>query len=281
MLNLLQRISSHADQYPDRPAVISGELSLTYKELDDYSDRLALYLDGKCRGSSAPVVVYGHKHPFMLVCFLACVKSGHAYCPVDTSVPPSRVQMILDNAGAPLVFSLDPLPVQHSQAWEIGLDQIKELLKEDRISSQEIQVLKQALRPVQGEETFYIIFTSGSTGIPKGVQISSDCLNHFLEWSVSLGNSPEEKNGTVFLNQAPFSFDLSVMDLYTCLACAGTLWCLDKDTQKDYSLLIASLKRSGASVFVSTPSFADLCLCEPGFTQESLPSLSLFLFCGY
>ena len=66
-----------------------------------------------------------------------------------------------------------------------------------------------------------IIFTSESTGTPKGVKITADCLNHFLEWSVGLGGPAEEKQGAVFLNQAPFSFDL-----YTCLACGGIL-CAD------------------------------------------------------
>ena len=98
-----------------------------------------------------------------------------------------------------------------------------------------------------------IIFTSGSTGTPKGVKITADCLNHFLEWSVGLGGPAEEKQGAVFLNQAPFSFDLSVMD---------------------------SLKDSGAGVWVSTPSFTELCLADPGFEERLLPRLRAFLFCG-
>ncbi len=125
-----------------------------------------------------------------------------------------------------------------------------------------------------------IIFTSGSTGTPKGVKITADCLNHFLEWSVGLGGPAEEKQGAVFLNQAPFSFDLSVMDLYTCLACGGTLWCLEKEVQEDYQKLMDSLKDSGAGVWVSTPSFAELCLADPGFEERLLPRLRAFLFCG-
>ena len=77
---------------------------------------------------------------------------------------------------------------------------------------------------VKGEEVFYIIFTSGSTGSPKGVQVTADNLNHYLQWSVDLGTARADKQGKVFLNQAPFSFDLSVMDMYTCLASGGTLY---------------------------------------------------------
>ena len=125
-----------------------------------------------------------------------------------------------------------------------------------------------------------MIFTSGSTGNPKGVQITSDCLNHYLDWSVGLGNTRDEKEGRIFLNQAPFSFDLSVMDLYTCLACGGTLFPLTKTEQADFSLLLPALANSGASVWVSTPSFADMCLRDPNFDSDLLPQLRLFLFCG-
>ena len=82
------------------------------------------------------------------------------------------------------------------------------------------------------------------------------------------------------MNQAPFFFDLSVMDLYTCLACGGTLWCLEKEVQEDYQKLMDSLKDSGAGVWVSTPSFAELCLADPGFEERLLPRLRAFLFCG-
>ena len=49
--------------------------NLTYKNLIEYSDKLAFYLEEKLREDKNPIVVYGHKHPFMLVYFLASVKS--------------------------------------------------------------------------------------------------------------------------------------------------------------------------------------------------------------
>lgn len=116
--------------------------------------------------------------------------------------------------------------------------------------------------------------------MPKGVQITRACLENYLEWSVDLGTKRPQKEGKVFLNQAPFSFDLSVMDLYTCLACKGTLWTLDKETQNNFSSMMDSLKRSGASVWVSTPSFADICLSDALFEQGLMKQMELFLFCG-
>lgn len=86
--------------------------------------------------------------------------------------------------------------------------------------------------------------------------------------------------GYVFLNQAPFSFDLSVMDLYLCLALGGTEFALDKELLGDMPRLFPVLGESDASVWVSTPSFVDICLADRNFRQDLLPHMRTFLFCG-
>ena len=272
-MNILERIRQNSLAHPDRPAVVSGDEKLTWGELEQLSTRLAAHLEQACGDNRAPVAVYGHKSPLMLVCFLACVRSGRAYCPIDISVPESRAQLILDQMDSPVVLATEELSCDCKEKELWSLEKLKSLL------SQKLPPLPEA-KAVSGEDTYYIIFTSGSTGTPKGVQITASCLNHYLDWSVTLGTSPEQKQGQIFLNQAPFSFDLSVMDLYTCLACGGTLFCLSKTAQADYRLLLNRLGASGAQVWVSTPSFADICLTDPAFSQKLLPHLELFLFCG-
>src|SRR5205085_6220972 len=79
---------------------------------------------------------------------------------------------------------------------------------------------------VKDEDNFYIIYTSGSTGNPKGVQISANNLQSFVDWMIE--DFPIT-GGLRFLNQAPFSFDLSVMDLYPALVSGGTLFALTKE----------------------------------------------------
>jgi D-alanine--poly(phosphoribitol) ligase subunit 1 len=122
------------------------------------------------------------------------------------------------------------------------------------------------------------MFTSGSTGEPKGVVITAGCLNSFLEWN--LNEHPFEPNSETFLNQAPFSFDLSVMDLYPSLLTGGTLYSITKDEIANPRQLFQSLHHSQATTWVSTPSFAELCLSEPSFSAQLLPRLRRFLFCG-
>lgn len=278
-MNILRRISEYAGNCPDKVAVSNGRQELTYGELWDYSDRLAAWLlaeaSGERKAEKAPVAVYGHKHPWMLVCFLACVKSGRAYCPIDVSVPDARTELILQALPSRLVLSTEKLCADTAGKQVVGPEKLQKIFALD--GAKELPGEKDW---VSGDETYYIIFTSGSTGTPKGVQISADCLNHYLDWSVGLGSTPEQKQGQVFLNQAPFSFDLSVMDLYTSLACGGTLFCLEKQVQSDYRMLMDSLEKSNADVWVSTPSFAEMCLSERGFSEKLMPRLSVFLFCG-
>ena len=278
-MNILNQISEYASICPERTAICCDGLSVTYGELELYSGRLARYLGQQCGQDHSPIAVYGHKHPLMLVSFLACVKSGRAYCPIDTSVPDSRVKMILDALDSPILLTLSPLHGDCKNKRPLSLREIDRIIHTD-FPSVDIRMEETRPEPVLGEDIFYIIFTSGSTGTPKGVTITEQNLSNFLDWSITLGTPTNAKKGKVFLNQAPFSFDLSVLDLYTCLAVGGTLWCLTNDVQKDYRKLLDSLKRSGASIMVSTPSFADMCLSDPGFTQTSLPELGLFLFCG-
>lgn len=250
-------------------AYIHNGETLSYQDLLQKANRLAHYLQSELKDDKTPIPVYGHKDPLMLICFLACVKSGRAYCPIDAGIPKNRIEAILETVQSSIVLSSEELDVaQNGIVDKTKLYEIIDTHTEEIDSSYALT----------SEDIFYIIFTSGSTGIPKGVQISYANLNHFLEWSIPLANA--QSKAKVFINQAPFSFDLSVMDLYTSLGSGGTLFTLDKELQKDYHTLFEALASSKANVWVSTPSFADMCLVDKSFCEDMMPDMETFLFCG-
>ena len=73
---------------------------ITYGQLKAKSDALAAWIASRDDiPGGVPIVVYGHKSPLMLASFLACVKSGHAYVPVDVVYPRDRVASIIDQLG--------------------------------------------------------------------------------------------------------------------------------------------------------------------------------------
>ncbi len=253
-MRLQQQIRHYAEVCPDRAAHVSGARRLTYRELWERSGVLAALLLERYGTDRRPLVVRGHKEPEMLVAFLAAVRSGRPYVPVDLSIPQERFERIAAAAGACEVWYAASLPqgienAAPSDEAAVGLD-----------------------------DTFYMIFTSGSTGEPKGVPITLGNLTDFVTWMMTEQNFTPQ--GETFLNQAPFSFDLSVMDLYLSLATGGTLFSLEKATVDVPAQLFKALAGSGVTTWVSTPSFAVMCLAEKSFTQAMLPELRRFLFCG-
>ncbi len=254
-MHLLDRIDHWGRTAPERIAHRSGERTLTYGELLAQSDALAGWIEAELGVSRAPVAVHGHKEPEMLIAFLAAVKSGRPYVPIDSSIPAQRVERIVEGAGAALVLTPE---------------RVAQLAGERREGVN--------LRRVEAGDPFYILFTSGSTGEPKGVVITLANLTHFVDWMLTEQKFTEL--GETFLNQAPFSFDLSVMDLMPSLATGGTLFSITKDHVANLKKLYEAFVVSGVTTWVSTPSFAQMCCIEKTFGQGMLPGLRRFLFCG-
>ena len=253
-MNVIERIDHWAAEAPERIAHLSGDRTLTYGELRRRSDGLASYLTAHFGEDRSPIAVLGHREPEMLIAFLGAVKSGRPYVPMDTTLPQTRIDQIVASSNA--TFVLTP-------------DQIRQFPPGERRSP---------ITPVEKNDPFYILFTSGSTGEPKGVIITLACLEHFLSWM--LAQQQFSERGEAFLNQAPFSFDLSVMDLYCSLVTGGTLFSISRDLIENPKKLYSALANSGVTTWVSTPSFAQMCLVEDNFAEAMLPRVRRFLFCG-
>ncbi|KLU64113.1 D-alanine--poly(phosphoribitol) ligase subunit 1 [Desulfosporosinus acididurans] len=275
---LLQQIDQWAKSAPLRLAHRYKEQVLTYADLKTYSDVLAYWLFQKATrnsGTKRPIIIYGHKESEMLVFFLACIKAGHPYIPIDKSIPTDRILKIIESSGAELILSPTTLPQKMKVKSLIYLDNLHlpaifDLAPQNAKPQSEWQI--------GIDDVWYIIFTSGSTGEPKGVQITQRSLESFVAW-VNRDYLPEQQK-EIFLNQAPFSFDLSVLDLYMSLSNGGTLWSVDQEQISNPKDLFYSLHESQISYWISTPSFAEICLMDPNFTEELLPKLRYFLFCG-
>ena len=253
-MNLLDQIDHWALAAPNAIAHISGDKRLTYGELRRRSDALAADLTKRFGNDRSPIAVLGHREPEMLIAFLGAVKSRRPYVPLDTVLPQQRIDKILAISRPALLLTPEDVTKLSSPA-----------------------ALAPATR-AQRDDPFYILFTSGSTGEPKGVIITLGCLEHFVAWMCE-----EQKFvplGETFLNTAPFSFDLSVMDLYCSLTTGGTLFSISRDLVANPKMLYRAFGNSGATTWVSTPSFAHMCLVEEKFAEGMLPRIRRFLFCG-
>lgn len=247
-MTLLEMIDRFKDS--DRLAFISSQGSITYRELYRRSVCLAYALEG----CFSPLVVRGHKEPEMLVAFLACLRLNVPFVPVDTNIPEIRLNTIVEMAKSTTV--LDPFTIDYVSDTTM-FDTIHEI---DQTTN----------------DCMYIMFTSGSSGEPKGVKISYDNVLNFVEWMQSMHQFDQE----VILNQAPFHFDLSVIELWCGLSSGSTIVGLTSDQLMHPKNLIETFRTSEATVWVSTPSFADFCLASAQFDEIALPKLRKMIFCG-
>lgn len=268
-MKIIESIKKYANT--DRVAIICEDEKLSYKYLDNYSEAIAIYLKSIHNVENTPIVVYGNKENMMMPCMIGALKSGRAYVPLDTSFPIERVKSVTEEVKPKVLFNFGE-EIEFEDVIVINKEKLEDIIKEykDKSISSE--------NWVKEDENAYILFTSGSTGKPKGVQISSNNLDSFVNWM-----SPYlkiDKSEKVIMNQAAYSFDLSVTTIYPGLVNGATLFSVSKKVLADYKLLFSELNKSNMSVWVSTPSFAGVCLSDASFNQEMMPNLESMIFIG-
>ena len=262
--SFLTEIQENCKQLHAQTAYSCSEEKLTWGELWQKACALAAFLKEDGVG---PVLVYGHKSPDMPVSFLACLLSGRAYLPCDSGTPPARIRRICEISGAQRVIFTEDTEMREQHALT------KRMLADIYSRGGGYDFCDNPNR------TAYIIFTSGSTGEPKGVPITVGNLQNFINWVTALPAIAELGHGAV-LNQAAFSFDLSVADLYIALVTGRPLFALTRQEQRNPCLLFARVKESGCELAVCTPTFLQGCLLNAGFNRTLLPALRTVFCCG-
>lgn len=279
---VLKKITDNCASFPNRKAysteMKSGDeyrrIDLTYEELGRYSLGISNYIKEHL-SSRKPVIVIGHKHPYLIASFVGCSRSGRAYVPVDSGFPIARIKDIIDTVEPELVICTDDSIEADFEVNTIYKNDIEDIIKSEQAMDDESSW-------VADEDDYYIIFTSGSTGKPKGVKLSSNCLDNFIDWALTLkeDGSLDDGRHRVYINQAPYSFDLSVFDLYMALSTGGTIAAITKDLQSDMEEMYRFIELMDPNIWISTPSFAEIALMGDVFNQKLMPNLEEFIFCG-
>lgn len=248
-----------------------GEV-LTYKQLKEYSNKIAKYLLEEFKDDRTPIIIYGNKENEILPVMMGALKSGRAYVPLDITFPEQRVNQIVNEIKAKIIFNFTNNSLEIEDTLELKYDNLKRLLSV--MSGANISKDNW----VKEDENCYILFTSGSTGKPKGVQISKRNIDSFTEWFEKYLKF-DECPGSI-LNQVSYSFDVSVIPIYIGLANGKTLFSLNKDTLDDLHMLLDELINSDIDYWVSTPALAEICSNFDKFNKSNINKLSTFVFAG-
>jgi fengycin family lipopeptide synthetase D len=128
-------------------------------------------------------------------------------------------------------------------------------------------------RNVAANNLAYIIYTSGTTGTPKGVMIEHGSLNNRIYW---MQQKYPLKRGDTLLFKTPFTFDVSVWEIFWWVVAGGELCILDSGREKDPRTVVAEIARNNVSIVHFVPSMLDTFLSfmiENGIGASTMRSL--------
>ncbi|MEW6510863.1 MAG: amino acid adenylation domain-containing protein [Bacteroidota bacterium] len=216
------RFENQAARLPEKTALLHNGVTLSYRELNERSNRLAHALLKLGAGPEIPVGVCLERTADLIVTLLAVLKSGSAYIPLDPSYPSGRIALMLDDAHAPLVVTEERLRASiPSLAAVKGRRNLCIDAEHENIASEPSENPR---IPVKPGNMAYVIYTSGSTGIPKGVVIEHRNTGVLIDWAQET-YSKEELDGV--LASTSICFDLSVFEIFAPLCLGGTVILVD------------------------------------------------------
>ncbi|WP_040833504.1 non-ribosomal peptide synthetase, partial [Nocardia brevicatena] len=199
---------------PEQIAIRYQGRSITYRELDEYSSRLARVLIDRGVGPERIVALAFPRSYEMVAAFWAVAKAGGAHVPVDPTYPQDRMRHMVTDSGAILGLTTseftDRLPGEVE--W-LRLDDPAFGEQVDAVSAAPITDADR-ITALDMRHPAYVIYTSGSTGLPKGVMVTHTGIRGLADVATSLyGLQPQHR----FLHICSPSFDPSVLEW----VCAG------------------------------------------------------------
>lgn len=203
-------------------AIEFAEISLTYQELDDLSDKLANYLYEEY-GRGSFMAISTDRCLEMAIVILGIIKSGNAYLPIDPNYPRERIKHILDNSQCKIMFC----DKDYSELSDLTTLSVKNCIQ--------YQASKVAELSISHNDLAYVIYTSGSTGKPKGVTVNhGNLINHNLIVKDIYDITAEDR----ILQFASISFDISVEEMFPCWLSGATLVLRSEEINKSASQFI-------------------------------------------
>ncbi|UOY90729.1 non-ribosomal peptide synthetase [Bacillus glycinifermentans] len=249
---------------PHLPALRFSGGIMTYGELDQYTNRLAMRLKEKGAEEGSVIGVLAERSPEMVISVLAVLKAGGAYVPLDPAYPEERLGFMLHDSGAKLLIVQTGLSVPgfSGETMEVDLAALTEETSETEPLSVDID----------GGSLAYIIYTSGSTGRPKGVAVEHRQAVAFL--SGMQEQFPLSEDDVIVLKSS-FSFDASIWQLFWWAIPGASVYLLPPGWEKDPALMAETFTAEGVTTAHFIPAMVNSFLERLEMeTEEKRTSLS-------
>lgn len=211
---LHQLFEEQVERIPNEIAVVCGDETLTYRELNQRANQLARYLRKNGVNPETLVGISLDRSTEMVIALHAVVKAGGAYIPIDPTYPQDRIAYMLEDSNAPLLLTKsDRRPSVTDYAGKlVCLDSDWEL-----IAAEDTRNLSSVTTP---DSLMYVIYTSGSTGKPKGSMVYHRSVLNVVNWFTRyIDITPLDR----VLILSSFSFDITNKNFFAPLLVGGQI----------------------------------------------------------
>ncbi|BBH45227.1 non-ribosomal peptide synthetase [Pseudomonas sp. KU43P] len=244
-------VEAQARRSPDATALLFGETTLTYAQLNRQANQLAHALIAQGVRQDTPVGIAAERSLELVVGLLAILKAGGAYVPLDPEYPADRLSYMFEDSGIGLLLTQSHLREHLPLPADLPV-----LLLDD---SQAAQPEHDPQLPCTPEQLAYVIYTSGSTGRPKGAGNSHQALANRLQWMQAAYGL--DASDTV-LQKTPFSFDVSVWEFFWPLITGARLAIAAPGDHRDPARLVQLIHQHQVSTLHFVPSMLQAFLLD-------------------
>jgi amino acid adenylation domain-containing protein len=259
-------VSDHARRSPDAVALSESGHTVTYAELDERTDTLALHLAGMGIGPERRVALLMDRSISFVVAMVAVAKAGGAHVPVDPGYPVRRVRFVLADAQPSVLIADDALAPSLSAGFEVLR------IGADGVLAGAAPGVGTGPRPVlRAEHAAYLIYTSGSTGVPKGVVVTHAGITNMVVQQIEhFRVGPDSR----VLQCASIGFDAAFSEIAMALCSGARLVLAPAAALVPGPELADTVAEHAITHLTITPSA--LAMLEPG----DLPSVATLIVAG-
>lgn len=235
---IVDLFKAQVQKTPDNIAVVFEENKLTYRELDQLTDKIAKKLCALGVKKESVVGVMIDRSEYMLIYPLAIMKAGGAYMPLDYTMPSDRLSFMVKDAEVMHILS-EGLRVVTSLPGFEGKVIVREEIDAFETDNETI------LPKPSPEDMYVLLYTSGSTGMPKGCMLEHRNIVNFSRWFVKeVGITPEDR-AVAFAN---FSFDAHMIDLYPIISSGASVFILPSEMRMDLLRINQYIEENGLTI---------------------------------
>ncbi|GGX16522.1 non-ribosomal peptide synthetase [Aquimarina muelleri] len=234
-----------ANNTPETVAVVFGNKTLTYIELEKKSNQLANYLIKEYNIDKEDFVgVHLDKSEQCIVCLLAILKAGAVYVPIDTNYPLDRKQYIIDDANIKVLITNDSYisDIKFFNDSLLVIDSVFDVVNYDL----------ENINYASPNGLAYVIYTSGSTGNPKGVMIEHKAVLNAILAHIDVFNITSNLRVLQFMS---FSFDVSISEIFNTLLSGSSLFIANKEIRNNPYLLGQYIQDNAIDIVTLPASF--------------------------